>query len=108
MSALECLGVYVNGIRKILFVSLCVLSGGSHNRVCHSVQRYHQQSDLSSSTSCWVSFPVSADGSSSLLRSCSVGDDDLCVMLLGASIADTGSVNGPDDILLLVTLVGTS
>lgn len=79
-----------------------------HNRNNHPDIRYHQQSDLSSSTSCWVSFPVSADGSSSLLRSCNVGDEDLCVMLLGASMADTGSVNGPDAVLLLVTLVGTS
>lgn len=54
-----------------------------------------QQSDLSSSTSICVSLPVSADGSSSLVRNCSVGDDCLCVMLLGARIADTGSMKGP-------------
>lgn len=54
----------------------------------------YQQSDLSSSTSCCVSLPVSADGSNFFVRNCSVGDV-LCVILLGANIADTGSVNGP-------------
>lgn len=54
----------------------------------------YQQSDLSSSTSCCVSLPVSADGSSSRARSWSCGDVR-CVMLLGARIADTGSVKCP-------------
>lgn len=54
----------------------------------------YQHSDLSSSTKYWVSFPLSVAGSSSLERNCSCGED-LCVMLLGAKMADTGSVNGP-------------
>lgn len=41
-----------------------------------------------------MSLPVSADGSSFLVFIWSVGDV-LCVILLGAMIADTGSENGP-------------
>lgn len=41
-----------------------------------------------------MSLPVSADGSNFLVFSCKIGDV-LCVILLGAKIADTGSLNGP-------------
>lgn len=41
-----------------------------------------------------MSLPVSAEGSSFFVRICKVGDD-LCVMLLGAIIAETGSENRP-------------
>lgn len=60
----------------------------------HNNIDYSQQSVLSSSTRYCVSLPVSADGSSFFVRICRVGDD-LCVILLGAIMAETGSENKP-------------
>lgn len=76
---------------------------------------FYQHSLLSSSTSCCVSLPVSVlEGFSSRGRIWSLGDDVLCVILLGAKIADTGSVNGPAEgvvpflLFVLDTSAGTS
>lgn len=46
-----------------------------------------------------MSLPLSVEGSNSLVLNCSCGED-LCVILLGAKIADTGSVNGPMGLFL--------
>lgn len=54
------------------------------------------------------------EGFSSRGRICNLGDDVLCVILLGAKIADTGSMKGPAEggvpFLLFVfdTSAGTS
>lgn len=89
--------------KRILF-SLFFSKSGGQNKII-----FYQHSLLSSSTNCCVSLPVSLlEGFSSRGRICNLGDDVLCVILLGAKIAETGSIKGPAVVPFLLFVLDTS